>query len=116
MRKIIIAALLTAALCLIPAPVFAQNVRDDGNEWLSKCNDDSYTYQGWCVGYTQALSHGYDVMALMTGKQSYCQGSRYVTMGQMRDMIRAYLNRNPAKRSDVMMLIYINTMKEAFPC
>ena len=115
-KKIIIGAVITAAMVMIPAPVFANTVRDDGNEWLTKCVDDSYTNQGWCLGYTQSLSHGADMVELTLKSKVYCWGSRTVTVGQMRDIMKAYLYRNPAKRSDQMMFVYFDAMKEAFPC
>lgn len=116
MKKLLIAAAIAAALVMIPAKVGANTVRDDGNEWLSKCNDDSYTTQGWCLGYTQSLSHGYDVLSSYSKKDLYCSGNRLVSIGQLRDIMRNYLYRNPAKRSDQMMLIYIEAMQESYPC
>lgn len=116
-KKIIITALLTAALVAIPTPVLsATTMRDDGNEWLSNCNDNSYTDQGWCLGYIQGLNHGYDMLSMTKKLDYFCLGSRQLTLGQMRDIVKTYLYRNPAKRSDAMMIIYIASMQEAFPC
>ena len=117
LKKIIITALLTAALVAIPTPVFAETVRDDGNEWLAKCNDTgSYVQQGWCYGYTQGISHGADVVEAALKTDVYCAGGRTVTVGQMVDIMRNYLYRKPAKRSDQMMFVYLDAMKESFPC
>lgn len=116
MKKFLIAAAITAALVMIPAKVGATTVRDDGNEWLSKCTSGVHGQEMWCLGYTQSLSHGYDMLSSYSKTDLYCPGNRIVTIGQLRDIMRNYLYRNPAKRSDKMMLVYIDAMQESYPC
>ena len=116
MKKLLIAAAIAAALVMIPAKVGANTVRDDGNEWLNKCNEGTSGYEMWCLGYTQSLSHGYDILTSYSKTDLYCPGNRLVSIGQLRDIMRNYLYRNPAKRSDKMMLVYIEAMRESYPC
>lgn len=115
-KKIIIGAAITAAMVVIPAPANArQSAENDGNEWLAACDSDSHGEIMWCLGYTQSMEHTVTTLSEMTEKTYYCN-TRALTMGQIRDIMRSYLYRKPAKRSDPMMLIFINSLQEAFPC
>jgi hypothetical protein len=116
MKKILIGAAITAALVLIPTKAGAASAQDNGNEWLGACGSGSHGQEMWCLGYTQGLSHGYDMLAAYSKVNLYCTGSKSVTIGQLRDIMRNYLYRNPAKRSDSMMMVYIGSMQESFPC
>ena len=115
MKKIIIGALIAAALVLIPTQVKA-STSNTGNQYMSYCKpDNSHGEEMWCLGYTQAIDHTATMLSLMVGKEYFCPNGSY-TVGQTRDIIRRYLYIYPAKRSDVMMSIYIDAMQEAFPC
>lgn len=117
MKKAIWISLLTAALVLIPTQAGARSTAtNDGNEWLKACDAGTHGQEMWCIGYTQAMSHTATMLSLMVDTQYFCTNGRTVTMGQIRDIMKNYLYRNPAKRSDFMMLVYIEAMQEAFPC
>jgi len=116
MKKLLIGAAITAAIVMIPTKVGAATVRDDGNEWLEACSSGSHGQEMWCLGCTQAISHGYDMLAGYAKVDLYCPNGKTVTIGQIRDIMQRYLYRNPAERSDKMMVVYIAAMREAFPC
>ena len=114
-KKLIIGAIITAALVLIPTRANASTT-NTGNQYLSYCKpNNAHGEEMWCLGYTQALDHTATMLSMMVEKEYFCPNGTY-TIGQTRDIIKSYLYRNPAKRSDIMMLVYIDAMKEAFPC
>jgi len=107
--------LIAAAVALTPTAAFARDVAvDDGNELLDICSKDDYFHQGYCLGYIRALSSGVDLV-LYTSKQQICYGSN-ITIGQIRDVVIAYIRRNPAKRNENAMVLVSGASAEAWPC
>lgn len=105
----IAAALLTATL------IKARDVAsDDGNELLSLC-DSWYDFnQGMCLGYIRGLSVGVDTMLALQGKK-ICYPPN-ITVGQMGDVVSAYIKRNPAKRHESNLILFMRATTEAWPC
>ena len=115
MKKFIIGALITTALVLIPTQVNA-TANNTGNDWLASCkSDETHGEIMWCLGYINALDHALVTWSYVLSKDYACPKRKY-NIGQARDIVRQYLRDNPAKRSDAMMLIYVDAMSEAFPC
>ena len=116
MKKFIIGALITAALVLIPTQVKAAPLIDTGNDWLASCkSDETHGEIMWCLGYINALDHALVTWSYVMDKRYACPKGKY-NIGQARDIVRRYLRDNPSKRTDAMMLIYIDAMSGAFPC
>jgi len=112
MKNIISAAL---AVCLVASPVQAREFAvDDGNDLLSTCNSGEYYNQGYCLGYIRGLSLGVDAV-LETGKKKICYPEN-VTMGQLRDVVIAYIRRNPAERNKNAMVLVAFASSDAWPC
>lgn len=106
---------IAAALLFAATPANArETVTDDGNELLDICSKEGYFSQGYCLGYIRALSSGVD-MLLYTNKQRICYGPN-ITIGQVRDVVLAYLRRNPAKRNENAMVLVSWASAEAWPC
>lgn len=107
--------LIAAAVALAPTVSFARETAvDDGNDLLDVCTKGDYFSDGYCLGYIRGLSNGVD-MVLYTNKQQICyrQG---ITLGQIRDVVIAYIRRNPAKRNENAMVLVSWASAEAWPC
>lgn len=106
---------IAAALLLTASPASArEQATDDGNDLLDICTKDDYFNQGYCLGYIRALSSGVD-MVLATSNQRICYRDN-ITMGQIRDVVIAYIRRNPAKRNENAMVLVSWASAEAWPC
>lgn len=107
--------LIAAAVALTPTAAEARDVAvDDGNDLLDVCSKTDYYSQGYCLGYIRALSSGVDAV-LATSNQKICYGQG-VTIGQIRDVVVAYIRRNPAKRNENAMVLVSWASVEAWPC
>lgn len=103
------------AALLASTPLQArETVSDDGNELLGYCTDSSYFMQGMCLGYVRGLDAG--VAALVQyADLTICRPDN-VTVGQIKDVILAYIRRHPAKRHEGNVLLSMYAQVEAWPC
>jgi hypothetical protein len=117
MKKLITAALLTAAL--IPATSFA-GYFEDGNELLSDCTaskDDNVYYQksAGCVAYITAISDLHDNSVRLQEREPKFCTPRGVTKGQLEKIVVKYLNENPAYLHRNAAHLVGNALAFAFP-
>lgn len=87
-----------------------------GNEVLEDCRnkEDSYFNSGYCTGY---ISGVYDVLSAgdsVIGWRS-CPPLG-VTVGQVTDVVKAWLEARPEKRHLAASSLVANALAEAFPC
>ena len=100
MRKILIPLLFT--------PVMAYADFFSGNMLLERINSDAATQKSLALGYIMGVSDVYQ-------NNVHCAGP-LVTAGQTRDVVKQYLERNPASRDIAAELIIMVALGEAFPC
>ena len=107
--------IMIAAALLAATPTKARDaVQDDGNELLTLC-DSGYDFnQGMCLGYIRGLSVGVDTMLTLQDKK-ICYPLN-ITVGQMRDVVAAYIRRNPGKRHESNLILFMRATVEAWPC
>lgn len=111
MKRIMIAA----ALAMAPAPAgAAEPAEDNGNRLLSNCSDDGYFMEGFCLGYIRALTISADLI-MANGNNAVCIPDG-VQAGQVRDMIVAYIRRNPSSRHEHALVLVSWALREAWPC
>lgn len=113
MRKISI--LCAAALIGASMPAQARETAvDDGNDLLQTCDTDTSTSRGYCLGYIRGLSSGVDAV-LATSKQYICY-PHGVTIGQVRDVVVAFVRNNPGKRHENALVLVSWASAQAWPC
>lgn len=97
---------LIAAVLMVPTIASAQYYT--GNTLLQKMNSTELYERSMAMGYVMAISDAYQNIA-------HCSGQR-VTAGQTRDVVKQYLEQNPAMRdlsADALSMIALGL---AFPC
>ena len=98
--------LATALIALIPC--IAQAEFFSGNDILNKINSSSHMDQMQALGYIQGVS---DVYVYVT----FCPGSG-VTAGQLQDIVKVYLQNNPATRNKTAESLINTALKQVWPC
>lgn len=110
---------------MVSAP--AQASFETGNELYQKCKPDRADYSGgFCLGYLSAVvdTHFETVFLVYIAnsdrkdvrtRTSYCLRDQ-VTLGQVRDVVNQYLEKNPAERDKEAASLVIKALAEAFPC
>ena len=106
--------MILAAICSTPTASARDFVSDDGNELLTLCNSGYDFSQGMCLGYVRGLSVGVDMMLALQDKK-ICYPSN-ITVGQMKDVVAAYIRRNPDKRHESNLILFMRATIEAWPC
>jgi hypothetical protein len=91
---------------LIVLPVNANYL--SGNELKARCVSDNYVNSGMCMGYITGVVDSYNnfVFCIPTG----------VTIGQMKDILKKYMDENPAKLHESAVDIVASAMKKDFSC
>ena len=95
-----------AIALLIPSIASAQFLT--GNKLLEHMKSENLGLNGMAVGYVIAVSDVYQ-------GELHCSGSN-VTSGQSRDVVRKFLETNPALRDMAADLLVMLALGEAFPC
>jgi hypothetical protein len=80
----------------------------DGNKLLADMNDNSYVSTGIVLGYVMGIVDAF-------GGTTHC-APETVTAGQVRDMVKKYLDNNPSVRHLPAALIVGHVLKSAWPC
>lgn len=106
--------MILAALLIANPAKAGEVVKDNGNELLELCNSSNQYERGMCLGYIRGLSVGVETMLSFQNKKiCYPAG---VTVGQMQDVVVSYIERNPAKRHEISILLFMRAINEAWPC
>ena len=100
MRKLLI------SLLFIPAMAHAEFWT--GNDLYAKLQSSEMHERLHGLGYVMGISDAYDGSA-------HCSGQS-VTAGQTRDVVRLYLEQNPAVRDMNASIIVMVALGQAFPC
>lgn len=113
-----LSGLLTLALTIsVSAPAKAGYVT--GNDLFSDCGADRsdnvyYQKSARCTGYIVGALDALEIDALLRGRPT-CISAR-VTVGQLRDIVMAYLTKNPQDRHmDASALVAV-AINDAFQC
>jgi hypothetical protein len=111
-----IVALAAALLLLSAAPAVAGS-NLTGNDLLERCSasaSDNPIQWGVCLGYVMAVAD-------LLGQGRPINGARAciaadVTSGQLMDIVRQWLQRNPARRHLNGAALVAVALQQAFPC
>lgn len=95
-----------AALLFVPTIASAEFY--SGNDILNKLNDSSLMMQMQALGYIQGVA---DVYVGVT----FCAASN-VTAGQLQDIVKSYLQHNPAIRHKTAESLINEALKQVWPC
>lgn len=101
MKRLCIAAV--AAVCLNAHAEFY-----NGNDLLSKMQSTETIERGLALGYVMGV---FDA----TRSIAHCPPDG-ITAGQVRDMVRQYLEANPGSRHIVADVQVVHVLKQAWPC
>ena len=93
---------------LLIAPSVAMAEFWDGNSLLQRMNSDNAHERVQAMGYVMGV---HDVFS----KVSVCSPQN-ITVGQLRDLVKDYLERNPAIRHYSADSLAVNIMKQTWPC
>jgi len=96
-----------ALVILLMLPALAHAGFWSGNSLLTRMNGDQMDRM-MALGYIMGIS---DVLEGIT----HCSGSN-ITNGQMRDIVKLYLERNPSTRDKSAELLASRALQDAFPC
>jgi hypothetical protein len=128
--------ILLSALLLLPASVFAEEPKEDGNNLLDNCtqmvnyadNSSAQTNDvkfGWCSGWLDGVIATLDQWHVATSQDfdSYSKTGivgicfpQGVTKGQTARVIVKYLRDHPNRLQESQMLLTIDALRDAFPC
>jgi hypothetical protein len=99
---------LIAVVMLMPTLAYAEFF--SGNELLSKMNSADYMDRAQAIGYVQGVfDAGQHV------KHCTPDGAG-VSAGQVQDIVKDYLNKNPATRNFSADLLITDALKRIWPC
>jgi hypothetical protein len=102
MRKLLVAVL------MVPSMAHAEFV--SGNDLFSKLNSTDYSDKHYALGY---------ILGVFDAGQSvrHCTPNNAgVNAGQVQDIVKQYLNANPAIRNFSADLIVTDALKRIWPC
>ena len=113
MRKVII---VTALLAVLGVPDTARGAFIDGNTLHTRCNSPEDVYDKasclwFVIGVADAIggpNKGYQ-------GRTFCHPSSVLT-GQLRDVVKKWLNENPQLRHFTAVSLTAKALSEAFPC
>lgn len=128
--KGLFASATVAAFLGLASPGLAQNL--SGNDLLSMCSsEDDLAKQGYCIGYISGLVEGMKwgiAVPMMADNRSTQEADQIgnvilgfclpegATIGQYVDVVRLYLENNPADRHGSARVLGHLALQEAFPC
>ena len=93
---------------LLMVPCFAHADFDNGNELYSKMTDAASSRQMYALGFVIGVHE-------MLEGDLVC-ASDNVTAGQLRDIVKKYLEDNPSTRNRPAVILAGIAMAQAFPC
>lgn len=79
-----------------------------GNKLKSLCNSQNYVESSVCIGYTVGITDSFSGYL-------FCPPAE-VTAGQLVEMVKKYMNENPAKLHEPSSSIVVDAIKKDFPC
>lgn len=110
-----LAAMVAMTLLTRPVPAGASDyLNNSGNELLAHCEDENYVNQGVCLGIVQASWNAVSLIAVMM-KRDPCIPDT-VTLGQMQEVMLAYMRAHPAERSDNVITIMARATRASWTC
>ena len=107
--------LAAAFLLLGAAPAGAANLT--GNDLLERCSASASANPiqwGVCLGYVVAIADALGQGRPINGLRACLAPD--VTSGQMMDVVRQWLERNPARRHINGAALVVTALQQAFPC
>lgn len=124
-RKLAVSATIALWLMTNPNPAFAQY--QSGNRLYEDCRSEEGDFKsGLCLGYITAVAdaHLETVFTMAVAniqrqdvqlRTSFCL-RKQVNIGQLRDVVFQYLQRNPSERDKTAASLVIEALAQAFPC
>ncbi len=101
-------------LLLLALPLLANSQSgnfQNGNKLKTLCEQkDSLFDKSYCMGYIIGVADSISVFICAPG------GSGGVTQGQFTDIVKKYLNDNPAQLHKDADVLVLNALQQAFPC
>ncbi len=91
--------------------LFSASVKADfytGNKLKTLCNSQNYVESSVCMGYVNGVTDSFSGYLICLPPD--------VTTGQLVDMVKKYMNDNPAKLHEPSTSIVIDAIKKDFPC
>ncbi len=103
---------LLSMLVLLPSMVTAQSGGNfqNGNKLKSHCMGANGFSDGFCMGYVIGVADSNSLIICSPG------GPGGVTQGQYTDIVKKYLNENPAQLHRDADVLVLDALKKAFPC
>jgi hypothetical protein len=80
----------------------------DGNKLLSDINSETYSGKALALGYVIGVHDSFDTLLFCTPENS--------SQGQLRDVVKKYLENNPASRHKSADVLIVNALQQNFPC
>ena len=112
-----VAAIVVAAWTLFPTPALAKNETATGNQLLQTCTDDGLSGEAFtCLAYIEGVVDSTQFYASLNLLNRTICAPKGVTLGQMQDIVIAYLRANPGTRHLPSVYLITLSMREAFPC
>jgi hypothetical protein len=111
-----IVGLAAAFLVLVAAPAGAGS-NLTGNDLLERCSASASANPiqwGVCLGYVVAIADALGQGRPINGARACFAAD--VTSGQLMDVVRQWLERNPAKRHINGAALVVTALQQAFPC
>ena len=109
------------AIALAEATLPAQPAKasiDSGNDLLTACTGSQAGFEdGLCMGFIQGVTVGIVADHVINNKirMPYCVRPG-VTLGQLDDVVVAYLKAHPANRDTTAASIVLAAIEDAYPC
>lgn len=108
--SVISMTILLVGLMFIP-PVKAQNP-NTGNYWHNQCQQSP---RGSCAAFVIGVAQALGTAGVRGYTIPYCL-PRTVNFEQMADVFKGFLERHPQHRHNGATVLFIEAMKQAFPC
>ena len=112
MMKTTRATIAAVALLALPVASQAEGFNNSGNELKSTCENPDLAAR--CIGLIQGAWNGTDMTLAMVDK-SMCVPPD-VTLGQMKDLVLAYINKHPESRTDNSIVLTMSAVLEVWSC
>jgi hypothetical protein len=99
---------LIAVVMLVPTLAYAEFF--SGNQLLAKMNSTEFGEKMQAIGYVQGVFDAHQHV-----KHCAPDGAG-ITAGQVQDIVKDYLNRNPATRNFSADLLITDALRKIWPC
>lgn len=96
-----------AVAVMISIPMIANAAFISGNQLFQRINGDGYD-KTFAIGFITGVHDAYEDDTICTGQ--------HVTAGQLRDVVKKYLEDNPASRDIAAVVLVLVALGSAFPC